>query len=332
MRPTAAKTFAQAARERQLAWARTSNIPRDAFEEQHAWVFKPEHKQGNLFRPEWWSYIAGKKEHRWARALNSSQCFAVNLFAPLKDGDERARAFLQSYLFKVGPRDTVRVEFEFTPPKTEQWLGERDRQPTQIDVYFQIARAGHVVGHLLVEVKFTEVSFGCCRGWNGRSKKEWLNLDRKRCEHVDAVIADPQSQCWLVQERGRRYWQLISLPDSSIKKPVVEATGACPFRYGLYQMMRNRVLADELIRRSSGAEWANFVVCCHLENDAVLHLKEPVLGTVDAIAAFQALSSSNGVQLWNAEDVVRRIGSTDEQLAEWEKWMRSRYFAVEGRG
>jgi len=38
----------------------------------------------NLFRQEWWHHIQGL-EHRWVRALNSSQCFAVNLFANLAE-------------------------------------------------------------------------------------------------------------------------------------------------------------------------------------------------------------------------------------------------------
>ena len=66
-----------------INWALAHGIPEDALEKHHgrlSWVLKPESRKLNLFDPSWWDLIAGK-EHRWARALNSSQCFAVNLVA-----------------------------------------------------------------------------------------------------------------------------------------------------------------------------------------------------------------------------------------------------------
>ena len=324
------KTFAKVMRDRQLAWARDGNLTDGVLEERHgklSWVLKRTHQRSNLFLDEWWTHIAGR-EHRWARALNSSQCFAVNLFGPLAKNNERARRALQRLLPSrvIGLDDTISVEFEFTPPGARDWLGEKG-QPTQIDVYFKIERSGQCVGHVLVEVKFTETGFGCCRGWKGKSRGQWLNPDRARCRNVSAIVANPKVNCWLASPQGeaRRYWEIISRPDSSLRESAIRAAGECPFRYGLYQMMRNRLLGDELVRHTR-ASWADFIVCHHPDNKAILELEEAVSVNSDAVTAFRSLSSDDSVHVWNAADVVEKIRSIDNQLATWESWMHKRYF------
>jgi len=322
------KPFAESMRDRQLEWALGAGIPVAALEKRHekvSWVLKPEHQKLNLFRPDWWAYIAGR-EHRWARALNSSQCFAVNVFAPLAEETARARSALRVLLPKrgLGPEDTVYVEFEFTPEGAPAWLGER-RQATQLDVYFQITRSGQCVGHVLVEVKFTESSFGCCRGWAEPGKPS-PNPDPSRCLDASAILSAPQSNCWLAQGEGRKYWEIMSAPESSIRKDAIRLAGACPFRHGLYQLMRNRVLADELTCRT-GATWADFAVCRHPANQKVIDLDEPVSSLRDAIRAFRSLSSEDAVLQWDAEEIMGIISSTDDRLKNWETWMLGRYFS-----
>jgi hypothetical protein len=322
------KPFAESMRDRQLEWALGAGIPVAALEkrrEEVSWVLRSEHQNLNLFRPDWWAYIAGR-EHRWARALNSSQCFAVNVFAPLAEEPTRARRALQVLLLNrnLGSQDTVCVEFEFTPEGAPEWLGER-RQATQLDVYFRVARSGRCIGHVLVEVKFTETSFGCCRGWEANPDKPIRNPDPSRCLNVSAILSAPQANCWLAQVEGRQYWKIMSDAESSIREEAVRTAGVCPFRHGLYQMMRNRVLADELARRT-GATWADFAVCRHPANQALIVLKEPVSSVPDAIGAFRSLSSDDAVLDWDAGNIVRIIRSTDDRLKEWEKWMLERYF------
>ena len=324
------QSFAISIRERQLNWALTGGIPLSALEQRQGkvtWVLKPEHRRLNLFREGWWDYFA-HAEHEWARALNSSQCFAVNVFGPIVDEPARARAALQVLLptrrFEL--QDSIQVLFEFTPEGAPTWLGERD-QPTQVDVYFRINRKGRCLGHLLVEVKFSEVRFGCCRGWEAKPGQVSSNPDSSRCLDASAILASPHTTCWLAQVEGRRYWDLISRPGSSICKEAIQSSGACPFRHGLYQIMRNRVLADELVRQSD-AEWAEFAVCRHAGNEVVVALEEPVHSLHNAIEAFRLLSSDTAIRDWDAEKVVAAISSTDEKLSAWEDWMRRRYFSA----
>ena len=320
----AEKASALAMRDRQLAWALAGGIPLNALEERHgktSWVLKSEHRKLNLFRPAWWDYIEGA-EHRWARALNSSQCFAVNLFAPLAEDSVLARKVLNGLLPErsLDCNDLVSICFEFTPSGSASWLGER-RQATQVDVYFQILRSGRCRGHILVEVKYSEETFGCCRGWNPAS----TNPDRSRCLDVTAILSPPHSNCWLVESEGRKYWDIMSQQTSTIREHAIGQAGSCPFRYGLYQLMRNRVLADELTRRS-GAEWADFAVCFHPANQQVLTLHEPVSSTTNVFDAFRSLSSPNAVADWNAQRVLETIRKKDDRLTDWGRWMQDRYF------
>lgn len=322
------KPFAAAMRDRQLQWALNGGVPGAELQERKGkpfWVLKAAHRKRNLFRANWWEYIAGS-EHRWASALNSSQCFGVNLFAPLADDEGRARRVLRLLLpdRNIEPQDTIAVQFEHTPEGAPGWLGERG-QPTQVDVFFEIRRADHPIGFVLVEVKFTESSFGSCRGWSGKRDKEWINPDRARCQNASELARSPQTQCWLAEVEGRRYWELLSQQSSSLRMEQIASVGACPFRHGLYQMMRNRVLADELSRRTPGA-WAEFTICRHPANNVLTTLKEPVAGSSNAMEAFRILSSPKSVRDWNAEEVVGFVGATGDGLSDWEAWMRGRYF------
>jgi hypothetical protein len=322
-------------RNRQLAWALAGGIPREALEKRHgklSWILEFEQRKRNLFRPSWWDYIKGF-EHRWARALNSSQCFAVNLFAPLKESSDAgdsvpARKMLETLLpaRSLSEQDSISVDFEFTPPGSAAWLGERG-QATQIDVCFQIARSGRCYSYVLVEVKFSEASFGSCRGWKPKSD----NPDPGRCLDVSAIMAPPHSKCWLVESEGRKYWDIMSRRKSTIQQDAISQVDGCPFRFGLYQLMRNRVLADELVYQK-GAAWADFAVCFHADNQKVLALPEPVSSTSNVFEAFRFLSSPDAVLDWNAEKVLGVIRSNDDRLGDWERWMYDRYFDQRPRG
>jgi len=79
-------------------------------------VLAEAHRTRNLFRQEWWGHITGL-EHCWVRALNSSQCFAVNLFATLAKDPSEANRFLRRMLpeREISQADHVNVKFEHSP-------------------------------------------------------------------------------------------------------------------------------------------------------------------------------------------------------------------------
>lgn len=322
------ESFAATMRDRQLIWALNGHVPHEALEVRRgrpSWVLKPEHKGLNLFNPGWWRHIAGS-EHKWARSLNSSQCFAVNLFSPLAADSGLAKSVLNDLLPNRGIQkdDVIKVHFEYTPAGAPGWLGESG-QPTQVDVCFEVTNADKSVGFILIEVKFTEAEFGSCRGWNGKKEGRWTNPDRNRCLDVHSILRSAESQCWLTQSENRRYWELLNLRSSSISPARLEPASPCPFRYGLYQMMRNRLLADELQRRHPGT-WAEFVVCRHPENEQLVRLPEPTLSSTDAFTAFRGLSSQESVLDWHADNILERIMSFSDHLGTWSAWMTERYF------
>jgi hypothetical protein len=336
-------SFAADMQTRQIAWARTIGIPSSAFEPQWAWVLKRSEMSRNFFRSKWGEYIK-RKEHTWARSLNSSQCFAVNLFGPLREDPARARQVLRRLLPHHDLHDsttTVTVEFEYQPVGADAWLGEtggraprsEHSQPTQIDVYFRVNSPQQGLGHVCVEVKFTEHAFGSCRGWANSQRVPKAgdpprNPDRDRCRDAASIVAAPADRCWMAQAHGRRYWDLMGKTGSSLSLDVIHRIGACPFRYGLYQLMRNRLLADELLRHT-GAAWSEFAVCRHPRNVGVNILQDPVGQLSDALEAFRHLCAPGAVLDWDAQTLASIVAETDPQLEQWRVWMNQRYFAIE---
>ena len=150
-----------------------------------------------------------------------------------------------------------------------------------MDVLFTVRRSGYPIGFVLVEVKFTEQSFGGCRGWQGPEVAEPRNPDRSRCLDLASITQNPGNHCWMAEHEGRRYWQLMNLDDSSIRLQQMSAGSPCPFRHGLYQIMRNRVLAD-CMRRELAAEWADVAICIHPGNTVVRQQPEQIAGAWDS--------------------------------------------------
>jgi hypothetical protein len=319
--------FVQRMRTHQQHWAQSeSTIGDDRLDRGHgpeSWVLSPKHAAANFFDPSWMKFVTGF-EHKWLRSLISSQCLAVNLFAPLAEDSDRALAVLKALLpdRNLLAGDQVSVAFEQTPVGAAQWLGER-RQPTQVDALFTIRRSGQSIGFVLVEVKFTELDFGGCRGWQGSKLGEPQNPDRNRCLDLLGVLQNPTGQCWMAEREGRRYWEIMGREDSSMRLRQLPAGSPCPFRHGLYQIMRNRALAD-CMRRELGAQWADVAVCLHPGNKAVRQQPEQFAGTLNSVEQFQAITGPQSLRDWDAGNLLDAIQTAGASV-QWGEWMRRRY-------
>ena len=322
------KSFAEGMKERQVAWANKNGLnyllePRN--ESQPSWVLKREHKARNLQDATWWQYIKGR-EHKWARSLLSSQCFAVNVFGPLVEKPILAKRVLENLLphRTLEKDDEVTVLFEHTPEGTREWLGEiKTRQPTQVDVFFTVTRREKPLGYLLVEVKFTEHEFGSCRGAVPSTPGKSSNPDSSRCRNLQAVLANPKQMCWMAEvDNGRHYWDFML---SAATPFTFTSVIACPFRQSLYQLMRNQVLAFAVVQNTY-ADWAEFVVCLHPGNKEVLKLTDAVDGHTDAVKAFNAILPHN-MKIINIlpADILKLARENDPALSEWGDWMIARY-------
>lgn len=326
-------SFAEHMKEYQISWAcrnGLSGLLEQRKDKKSSWVLKVEHKRRNLKDPSWWHYIE-EHEHRWARSLLSSQCFAVNLFGPLRAKPILAKKILGELLphRTIEKDDKVSVLFERTPKDAPAWLGEtrqtdgRYSQPTQVDVFFTVQRFKKPIGYLLVEVKFTEGGFGSCRGASESTPKKPGNPDSSRCLDLQSVIANPKERCWMAgKENGRRYWEYMLPPHTPFNFP---AGTACPFRHSLYQLMRNQVLAVALVQKTT-ADWADFGVCLHPSNNAVRQLLEPLAGQNDAVRAFNLLlPDQKRVIEIEPLRVVQSVRDADSAYAEWGDWIVTRY-------
>ena len=319
------QSFAERMKEHQISWANKNGLnhllePRN--ESQPSWVLKREHKARNLQDATWWQYIKGR-EHKWARSLLSSQCFAVNVFGPLVAKPILAKRVLENLLphRTLEKDDAVTVCFEHTPEGTREWLGEtKTRQPTQVDVFFTVTRKEKPIGYLLVEVKFTEPEFGSCRG--AKPTKDG-NSDSSRCFNLLAVLENPQNMCWMAEAvNGRHYWDFMLSPSTPFN---FTCASACPFRQSLYQLMRNQVLAIALVEKAA-AEWAEFGVCIHPGNKKVLQLTNTVAGHTDSLKAFNAIlpDKTKLIEI-PPSTIIEFAKGNDPVLSEWADWMISRY-------
>lgn len=320
------KSFAERMKEHQISWASKNGLnhlldPRH--DSQQSWVLKKEHKTRNLQNPAWWEHL-GRNEHRWARSLLSSQCFAVNLFGPLAEKPHLAKRVLETLVphRTLGKDDAVTVCFEHTPQDAPEWLGEK-KQPTQVDVFFAVTRREKPIGYLLVEVKFTEHEFGSCRGAVPSKPGKSSNPDSSRCCNLQAVLANPKQMCWMAEaDNGRHYWDFML---SAATPFTFTSAIACPFRQSLYQLMRNQVLAFALVQNTS-ADWAEFGVCLHHGNTEVRQLSDDVSGHTDALKAFNAIlpDKKKIIEILPA-DIIKLARENDPALSEWGDWMIARY-------
>lgn len=322
------KSFADRMKEHQIAWASKNGLDHlleIRHDSQPSWVFKKEHKTRNLQDPTWWKHIEGH-EHLWARALNSSQCFGVNLFGPLAERPILAKRVMETLLphRTLEKDDVVTVLCEHTPEGTREWLGEtKTSQPTQVDVFFTVTRREKPIGYLLVEVKFTEHEFGSCRGAVPTTPTKPGNPDSSRCLNLHAVLESPKNMCWMAEPgNGRHYWDCMLSRSTPF---TFTSAMACPLRQGLYQLMRNQVLAIALAQNTS-ADWAEFGVCLHPGNTEVRQLSDDVLGHTDALEAFNAILPNKTKIIEILPSIIIELASgNDPALSEWADWMRSRY-------
>jgi hypothetical protein len=205
----------------------------------------------------------------------------------------------------------TKVRLEYTPEGGPRWLGEQNnRQPTQVDVAFLVRLGGKLTGVTLVEVKLSE-AFGMCRGFKHQEK----SAAGSPCNNAMSVLADPQANCWMVSNENRRYWQILKSAKPPLTFDVLPAGAACPFRRGLYQLMRNTALAKALVSQGA-AEWCEFTVCSHPSNDSA--------GGKE-LAEFRSIFGESAVLSVDPRVVVSAIVECDKRLSSWAEYLRKRY-------
>jgi hypothetical protein len=321
-------TFAQRLKNHLEIWARDLEHFRN--DGVHPWVLDRPSSALNYFGGKEWEALLFGKHHKWGHALNSSQAFAVNLFGPahfLPDVAKSLWSALPAAQDHPNPERVV-VHFEYSGPdedfaKTE--LGEAGI-PTQIDVAVEGIFSGDVRRMQFIEVKLTESKFGSCRGAK-RGKKD-PNPAPDRCEDLSRILLNPSTQCWLAEAEGqhRHYWKFIGSTVSGLDTKA-EKNGGCPWKGGLYQVMRNWVLARAMLDRGVVAS-VNLAVCVHPGNHAAANLSAEVAGAKNLVAAFNTMSKQMTVSECDPRTIIDAQDKGGAPTA-WKNYMLRRYLSAE---
>ena len=98
----------------------------------------------------------------------------------------------------------------------------------------------------------------------------------------------------------------------------------CSFRHGLYQLMRNRVLADA-ITANTEAMWADVAVFLHPDNDSVRVLPEAVGGHTDAVTAINQLLPNSPISVIDPLTLIDLVTTHNDTWNNWAAVMKRKY-------
>ena len=294
----------------------------------HPWVLNRSVSALNYFGGKEWEALLSGKLHKWGHALNSSQAFAVNLFGPAHSSPDVAKSLWNALPAAQGHPypERVVVHFEYSGPdedfaKTE--LGEAGIS-TQIDVAVEGIFSGDIRHMQFIEVKLSESEFGSCRG--AKRGKKAPNPAPDRCGDLSRILQSPSTQCWLAEIERRQYWKFIGSTTSGLDTKA-DKNGGCPWKGGLYQVVRNWALARAMLDRGIVAS-INLAVCVHPGNHAAAHLSTEVAGAKRVVAAFNAMARQMIVSDCDPRTLIEAQEQGGAPRA-WKNYMYRRYLPPE---
>ncbi len=177
--------------------------------------------------------------HNAASSVNSSQTFALNLFAPLTTvawtqiarhclADDRAEVTGVAQFEYVDPEDVLRES------------SRRSKHVTQVDCMVPVIRGDGTSHMMLIEVKLTEDGFSKCSAFDSSRN------DRKHVCATPLAFGGAPGQCFQLanHDKGQRRRYDIALGDLGAQP----AGFGCWFRDGGNQIMRNVALARTMIQ------------------------------------------------------------------------------------
>ncbi|MCJ7574950.1 hypothetical protein MUO93_11940 [Candidatus Bathyarchaeota archaeon] len=163
--------------------------------------------------------------HTGKAHLNSSQIFCFNLFYPFIGNLQPFEPYFMEHV-KGFQKFGNYMKFEFT---NRSLLNEKT--PTNIDLAIDWIESNSERNLFLFEFKYTENSFGGCKNYN-----------KEKCTDLRAV--QDINRCHL-REAEVEYWKYLGA-NGPIKIDKLANSDTCPFKGGLYQLMRNQLLAHRL--------------------------------------------------------------------------------------
>jgi hypothetical protein len=258
--------------------------------------------------------------HLWIHHLQSSQAFAFNLFGPL----QLRRKWAQAAWAEVFP-SVEKVSFEYPTvgdPLEETLGGQLHRTRVDVRVDFDRDRTA------LVEVKFTEPGFGPCGAGHDHDQ---ANL-KSACRQDGSTVRSLAGTCFLAQQKNRSYFSKLLKPGSIVSGPGLEkhGTGGCPLREGLYQVVRNLLMAD-CVAHDEGRRTEFVVAAPGPSANRSLHSRRSLYGCStmdDFLRSIVRPGDQDRVRFVDFERVVARAAAEGGEANEWASYMDRKYSAA----
>jgi hypothetical protein len=252
--------------------------------------------------------------------MRSSQCFALNLFGPVKLNAPWAFDVWSSYFPGVRA-----VDFEY--PREGDPLDETKPRGYTARTRADVRLDASGDDTWLVEVKLTEPEFGPCSAGHDRAN----HLRLSSCDAEFRSLEVLSESCYL-DRLGRRYFSMLTAADSLVDaaKLAQYAGHGCPFRGDLYQIMRNLLLVQHI--RATERRRARFaVVAPSRDLNPTLHEAgggggEPGLARVlRSVLKDHEKDASFVVDFAAVIEAAERRSEREAQ--EWGAFVRERYLA-----
>ncbi len=263
---------------------------------------------------------AGLPLHKYAQALNSSQCFAMNLFLPFIAGNAAPLAsFLSERLGRTVDVQGIDLEYYGSGDILCEIAGHQptgDEKLTAADVVIHVTDKSGQQGLVVVEVKLSELGFTHCGGINSRG-----NRDRAACDSRELMFRSPE-RCYLNRpyraQRDRRYWTIFAQSHGDLATAFPGAmTPGCPFATEWQQPMRNHALCLGHLHADRATFWMLALV--HHDDNP------DVAGPWDAYR--DATIDKQHIQRWPASSLIGCIAQAlPVSSPPIHTWLQQRYF------
>jgi hypothetical protein len=180
----------------------------------------------------------------------------------------------------------------------------------------------------LVEVKFTEPSFGPCGTGHERDDAHL----KSACSAGGATLDSLAGSCFLAQHKNRGYFTKLLASDSIVDQAGLEGLGKreCPLRGGLYQIARNLLMVDEVARREHRR--TEFIVAAPgRSSNRSLHGLASLYGCSSMEEFLRSVvrpSERDRVRFLDFQQVVTRAAAASGDAANWASYMERKYSAA----
>jgi len=309
-------------------------------EEAHFNFITPDIHNGTLVRFD--NHKAGDLK-RILTNTAASQPFCFNLIIFLQQHSALADKLFSNLLEKQV--NVIHLVPEFTPNECnsvisfertiDESIGDQgNKRGTDSDIAVFYTYDNDKKGVLLIEFKFIEHEFSVCSSYAGSKKKKKETTDetqqrKKRNNDRQAICNSTNFYVKMVETKNslcgyNKYfnWDLTS-KSKVIDGEKVKSISACPFRFGLNQLWRNMILAEQ-VALSRHCDEFGFWVFSPSENDNYLWKNGLTEKQFREILTQRGNENFKKVHLENIFDILHDIVS-DEQENTWLTNMETKY-------